>query len=768
MTADPATATPRHPRAEAVIPHARGRTDTIPGEHVDGWGWFIATTVSRTYLFFLLTLAVIAVAPALLGWQGSVVQSGSMEPHISAGDVVLLAELPDDTPVPLGGVVSFRNSDGRNAEGPDEVRLHRIVGQGEGLTFVTAGDANADVDSTPLTREQITGQARLLVPYVGLPGLWLGRGEFAPIAVWAILTLFGLVTVVRSLAPDHRRGGSTPPGSVGPTTPGTDTDTDTDSGTGSEPEESVGVDQLLESGSPEPRSAGRRSVITALPLIGGLALLGTVLGARPVSAAFSARTATANSWQAAVSFGTRLYYNYRGVIARDSPWAYYPMDEAPGIYTAEDFSGSDRDATYSSAGITMNRPGALVNETNRAITLNGTSGATFSTPANAVAAPQRFTVELWFRTGTGQGGQLAGFGNVRSGASGQYDRLLYMDSSGRLNFGVYNGSTRVVTSSTAYNDSSWHHVAVSLGTAGMALHVDGRLVGSNTNAAAEPINGYWRIGGDNTAGWPNRPVNTFFAGSIDELAIYPVALTTTRINAHFQAALRTTTGNYPTEVMNDRPGHYYHFEEGTPGVLADFSGNAQDSVYPASGVTYNVAGPLAQMNNLAALFNGTSGSMVGKTLHTNPQIFSVEAWFATTTTRGGQIIGFANSTSLTAGQHDRHLYMINDGRVVFGIYPGIIRYIFSPRAYNDGAWHHLVATLSTAGMFLYLDGALVASDTRYRSAEAYNGYWQIGAGPLSGWPSQPTSTSFAGTLDEIAIYTQALTAAQVSAHHAAR
>ncbi|WP_442884904.1 LamG domain-containing protein [Arthrobacter sp. Soc17.1.1.1] len=112
--------------------------------------------------------------------------------------------------------------------------------------------------------------------------------------------------------------------------------------------------------------------------------------------------------------------------------------------------------------------------------------------------------------------------------------------------------------------------------------------------------------------------------------------------------------------------------------------------------------------------------------------------------------------------------MINDGRIVFGIYPGAVRYIFGPRPYNDGAWHHVVATLSSAGMTLYVDGLLVASDTRYRDAEPYSGYGQIGAGTLPRWPSPPTSNYFAGTLDETAIYTQALSATQVAAHYNAR
>ena len=80
----------------------------------------------------------------------------------------------------------------------------------------------------------------------------------------------------------------------------------------------------------------------------------------------------------------------------------------------------------------------------------------------------------------------------------------------------------------------------------------------------------------------------------------------------------------------------------------------------------------------------------------------------------------------------------------------------------------MVATLSGSGMFLHVDGELAASDTRYTSADSYNGYWQTGAGQLANWPSRPTSNYFTGTIDEVAIYTQALTPALVRAHYNAR
>ncbi|MEV4688999.1 signal peptidase I [Microbacterium sp. LWH3-1.2] len=167
----------------------------------DGWAAFIAATVSRLYLGVLLSLAVIAVLPALLGWQASVVRSGSMEPHISIGDVVVAAGFDRSDPVPVGGVVRFTSPAEAEPDGRAKARLHRIVGVNDDGTFTTAGDANADVDSTPLERKQITGQARLLVPYIGLPGLWLSNGNLTALALWSVVTVLAVAATVYASRP---------------------------------------------------------------------------------------------------------------------------------------------------------------------------------------------------------------------------------------------------------------------------------------------------------------------------------------------------------------------------------------------------------------------------------------------------------------------------------------------------------------------------------------------------------------------------------------
>lgn len=194
---------------------ARDSSRWSPLFSADGWALFVASTLSRLYLGVLLSLALIAILPALLGWHGTVVQSGSMEPHISAGDVVLAAAFGTDQKAPVGGVVEFTSPAEAEPSGVEKTRLHRIVAENPDGTFVTAGDANAEADSTPLDRGQITGQARLLIPSIGLPGLWLGLGNLPALALWSLLTLLAVAAALFGGRPaeeaEQADDGGTPP-----------------------------------------------------------------------------------------------------------------------------------------------------------------------------------------------------------------------------------------------------------------------------------------------------------------------------------------------------------------------------------------------------------------------------------------------------------------------------------------------------------------------------------------------------------------------------
>ena len=149
--------------------------------------------------------------------------------------------------------------------------------------------------------------------------------------------------------------------------------------------------------------------------------------------------------------------------------------------------------------------------------------------ASSGAGPQTFTQEAWIKTTTTRGGKIIGFGDSQSGTSSNYDRHVYMTNSGQLVFGVWTGATQTITTPDEYNDDEWHHIAARLGPNGMALYVDGTLIGTNPTTSASNYNGYWRVGGDNLNGWPSRPTSNYFRGTIDEVAVFPYALTGTQI-----------------------------------------------------------------------------------------------------------------------------------------------------------------------------------------------------------------------------------------------
>jgi hypothetical protein len=106
--------------------------------------------------------------------------------------------------------------------------------------------------------------------------------------------------------------------------------------------------------------------------------------------------------------------------------------------------------------------------------------------------------------------------------------------------------------------------------------------------------------------------------------------------------------------------------------------------------------------------------------------------------------------------------MTTDGRLVFGVYPNAYKTITSPNAYNDDAWHLAVATLSPAGTALYVDGDRVASDPSATAAQSGTGFWRLGYGSLTGWPSAPLAGLWSGSMSNTAVLTGALSAAQVA------
>ncbi|MEV8172262.1 PKD domain-containing protein [Microbacterium sp. NPDC077486] len=216
---------------------------------------------------------------------------------------------------------------------------------------------------------------------------------------------------------------------------------------------------------------------------------------------------------------------YSDAVQADEPVLYYPLGT-----TEQDVAGTNSPIFRSgtkplSTGIPKSVTGATA--------LDGTTTGRVDTTTKA-PAPTSYSAEVWFQTSTTKGGLLLDYESAAAGYAKNYDRNVYLTNDGRLNFGVYNGGTKVITTSAAYNDSRWHHVVASVSPEGMKLFVDGMLAAQLAGVTSgQAFSGYWRVGGGNLAHWPNTPTASFLTGNVDEFAVYPYGLSAAQVKTHY-------------------------------------------------------------------------------------------------------------------------------------------------------------------------------------------------------------------------------------------
>jgi PKD repeat protein len=230
------------------------------------------------------------------------------------------------------------------------------------------------------------------------------------------------------------------------------------------------------------------------------------------------------------------------------------------------------------------------------------------------------------------------------------------------------------------------------------------------------------------------------------------------------------TSTYAASVRADNPDWQWRMGEASGTTAFDRAGSNDLTLNSAN--IRNVGGALLNEADAATNFPGTTstGTVQGVSPYwqPGPHTFSLEAWVRTSTTTGGKILGFGerNDGRSPSNGTDRHLYMNNAGQIYFGVRPDMAARIAinSPASYNDNEWHHIVGTLGSDGMKLYVDGNLVASNGAVTKGQVYRGHWRVGGDRLSSWPSSPSREAITADLDEIAVYPQALPANRVREH----
>jgi len=109
----------------------------------------------------------------------SVIATGSMEPEIKPGDMILVKKIRTEDDVHLlkeGDIIQFKRGDILISHRITEI----IEDKEQGLKFITKGDNNSSADWEPVTPENLKGKVIGVVPKIGWPALIIRQKNDIP------------------------------------------------------------------------------------------------------------------------------------------------------------------------------------------------------------------------------------------------------------------------------------------------------------------------------------------------------------------------------------------------------------------------------------------------------------------------------------------------------------------------------------------------------------------------------------------------------------
>jgi len=433
-------------------------------------------------------------------------------------------------------------------------------------------------------------------------------------------------------------------------------------------------------------------------------------------------------------------------------------------------SGSANDGTITGAAW------SLEGKYDRALDFDGTSD--YVTVATGEIIDQNtITIEAWIYptsvTGAhdftifAQNDNAAGYSTHNFGISGSTGKLLYdneLPAGGALN------------SNTVLTASQWQHVTVVRDTNTVTFYLNGESDGGGTGEArssAAAIDNTL-IGARYYSGTPQHQ----FAGKIDDVKVYNVALTASQVAQAYNrakamsfGALSTDSSGRPLNTAKsafcvpgdastcNAPVADYNFDEKQGSSINDVSGNGKVGTLEntPAWANGNIGG--------AVEFNGTdnyatisSGELVAQ------DAISVEAWIYP-----GKVTDASNVFTIfaqndTASGNATHLFGIDNtnGKLFYDNIAPAGGAINSDTALVANTWNHVAFTRNGTSVTFYLNGksdGAGTGETRQSSADIDNTL--IGARYYSAAPQH----KFIGRISGLTVFNYARTAPQIAWDH---
>lgn len=387
------------------------------------------------------------------------------------------------------------------------------------------------------------------------------------------------------------------------------------------------------------------------------------------------------------------------------------FDEGSGLI-AHDSSGKGNDGTL------QNGVAWTGGKSGTAVSMNGTNQY-ISLPATGMPASNGAQTISWWMNYPSIPSSVQCVIGLTNDSAGSALQCGFRN--GQVTVWKYGGG--VLAQAPAPAPGVWHNFVYTFDLTTHRLYVDGLEINATTaepqTAIADKLEfGRWSGGSE------------YYSGLLDEVSIYGDALS-------------------PTDVANLAADPsieaYFKFNEATGTFTADSSGNGHDGTL-GTGVTW---GP--GRSATAGVFDG-SGSVscvLGNGLPANNANQTISWWMNYPSTGGVQAVVCLTNP----GQNSALQCGFRNGQVTIWNWGG--NTLVAGTAPSTNAWHHFAYTLSGNVHTLYVDGVPVSSSQGGAQTAPPS---RLDFGVTPGW-----GENFVGKLDEVKIYSRALSAADIAA-----